>query len=73
MTRKAFEEARRQAAEIFAEARAKRRAVEAAETAETLIEDRGWANARAWAEHCATRATDPLWRLVVAAIDARRP
>jgi hypothetical protein len=63
MTQKAFEEARR----------LERQAREAAETAETLIEDRGWMNARAWAEHCATRTTDPLWRLVVVAIDARRP
>lgn len=35
------------------------------ETAETLIEDRGGANALAWAEHCMTR--DPaggFWRAV---------
>jgi hypothetical protein len=46
---------------------AKRR--EAHETAEALIEDRGLANARAWAIHCANRTTDGLWSRVVAAIE----
>ena len=43
-----------------------RKQIEARETAETLIEDRGAANARAWAEHCMVR--DPVggfWRAVL--------
>jgi hypothetical protein len=43
---------------------------EAGETALTLIEDRGRANAHAWASHCAVR--DPhggFWRQVVLAIE----
>ena len=63
MTRKqAFDEALRLAAE--------RQAREVRETAETLVEDRGRANALAWAEHCAVR--DPVggfWRAVWIAID----
>jgi hypothetical protein len=42
---------------------------EAQEHAETLIEDRGLANARAWAIHCANRSTDGFWSRVVEAID----
>jgi|HubBroStandDraft_2_1064218.scaffolds.fasta_scaffold11766_7 hypothetical protein len=38
------------------------------ETALTLIEERGFANARAWAIHCANRTTDGFWSRVVAAI-----
>ena len=47
-----------------------RKAREVRETAETLVEDRGRANALAWAEHCAVR--DPVggfWRAVWIAID----
>ena len=43
--------------------------LEAQETAETLIEDRGLANARAWAIHCANRTTDGFWSRVVIAIE----
>jgi hypothetical protein len=43
---------------------------EAQEHAETLVEDRGLANARAWAIHCANRSTDGFWSRVVQAIDA---
>ncbi len=39
------------------------------ETAETLIEDRGSANARAWAVHCATRDTSGFWPKVLLEID----
>jgi hypothetical protein len=59
MTQKAFDKAREA-----------RRAREIRETAETLVEDRGRANALAWAEHCATR--DPaggFWRAVWITID----
>lgn len=45
---------------------------EAQEHAETLIEDRGLFNARAWAIHCANRSTDGFWSRVVQAIDAIR-
>jgi hypothetical protein len=45
------------------------RAAQARETAEALIEDRGLANALAWAKHCATRTTDGFWSRVVAAIE----
>ena len=39
------------------------------ETAETLIDDRGFVNARAWAEHCATRdSAGGFWRAVWAEI-----
>jgi hypothetical protein len=58
MTRKqAFDEAMR-AADA-------RKAREVRETAETLVDDRGWANAREGAEHCMTH--DPaggFWRAV---------
>jgi hypothetical protein len=67
MTRKqAFDEALRVAAE--------RKAREVRETAETLVEDRGRANALAWAEHCAVR--DPVggfWRRVADAIRELAP
>jgi len=49
--------------------RIERRNREAQETAETLIEDRGLANARAWAIHCANRTTDGFWSRVVIAIE----
>lgn len=63
MTRKqAFDEALRVAAE--------RQAREVRETAETLVEDRGRANALAWAEHCAVRyPVGGFWRAVWIAID----
>jgi hypothetical protein len=56
--------------QAFDEARAARLARDVRETAETLVEDRGRANALAWAEHCAVR--DPhggFWRQVVLAIE----
>jgi hypothetical protein len=43
---------------------------EAQAHAETLIEDRGLANARAWAIHCANRSTDGFWSRVVMSIEA---
>jgi hypothetical protein len=43
---------------------------EAQDHAETLVEDRGLANARAWAIHCANRSTDGFWSRVVQAIEA---
>jgi len=43
---------------------------EAQEHAETLVEDRGLANALAWAIHCANRSTDGFWSRVVQAIEA---
>jgi|HubBroStandDraft_6_1064221.scaffolds.fasta_scaffold04442_2 hypothetical protein len=55
MTRKAFDKAR-----------AARLARDVRETAETLLEERGAVNARAWARHCMVR--DPaggFWRLVL--------
>lgn len=45
---------------------------EAFETADTLLEDRGPVNARAWVKHCMVR--DPsggFWRRVLDAIDWR--
>lgn len=42
---------------------------EAGETALTLIEDRGRANAHAWAKHCATRDTTGFWRQVTLAVE----
>jgi hypothetical protein len=42
---------------------------EAQDHAETLIEDRGLAGARAWAIHCANRTTDGFWSRVVQAIE----
>jgi hypothetical protein len=42
---------------------------EAREHAEALIEDRGLANAHAWAIHCANRTTDGFWSRVVTAIE----
>jgi hypothetical protein len=42
---------------------------EAEEHAAVLIEDRGPTNARAWAVHCATRASDGFWPRVVREID----
>jgi hypothetical protein len=42
---------------------------EAQEHAETLVEDRGLANALAWAIHCANRSTDGFWSRVVQAIE----
>ena len=42
------------------------RAREARDTAETLLEDRGPANARAWVEHCMVRdPTGGFWRAVL--------
>jgi hypothetical protein len=38
------------------------------ETAETLIEDRGHANALVWVEHCLIRSNDGFWRAVRDAI-----
>ena len=46
-----------------------RQRAEAQEHAETLIEDRGLANARAWAIHCANRDTSGFWSRVVTAIE----
>jgi hypothetical protein len=62
MTRKAIETARR--AELW-RAQQARQARDAREAAETLLEDRGPVNARAWAEHCMVRSSDGFWRLVL--------
>jgi hypothetical protein len=43
--------------------------LEAQETAETLIEERGETNARAWVEHCMIRDTSGFWRRVMIALD----
>jgi hypothetical protein len=43
---------------------------EAAEHAETLLDDRGETNARAWIIHCANRSTDGFWRRVLTAFEA---
>jgi hypothetical protein len=40
------------------------------ETVEALIEDRGLTQARAWADHCATRDISGFWRQVRNGIDA---
>jgi hypothetical protein len=42
---------------------------EAQETAETLLEDRGEANARAWIVHNANRTTDGFWSRVLMAFE----
>ena len=43
---------------------------EVRDVAETLIEERGPTNARAWAQHCATRDnTGGFWAAVVREID----
>lgn len=54
-----------------AAAQAARIELEARETAETLVEDRGRANALAWAEHCATRDMSGFWWRVWHTIQAR--
>ena len=42
------------------------------EAAETLLEDRGPANARAWAEHCMVRdPTGGFWRAVLEELTRR--
>jgi hypothetical protein len=41
-----------------------RKQLEARETADTLIEERGVDNALAWADHCLTRTHDGFWRMV---------
>lgn len=38
--------------------------------AESLFEDRGEANARAWIIHCANRSTDGFWSRVLQAFEA---
>ena len=46
-----------------------RRTTEIREIAETLVEDRGFKNALAWAEHCMVRdPTGGFWLAVVAHI-----
>jgi hypothetical protein len=42
---------------------------EAQEHAETLLEDRGEVNARAWIKHCATRSRDGFWSRVLQAFE----
>jgi hypothetical protein len=59
----------RQKQEAWDRARAHRER-DARETADTLIKDRGLANARAWAIHCANRSTDGFWSRVVMSIEA---
>ena len=43
--------------------------LEAQETAETLIEDRGETNAREWVQHCMVRDTSGFWKRVMIALD----
>ena len=50
------------------EEEAARRRREIDETAQTLIEERGYKNALAWANHCAMRSTDGFWRNIAFAI-----
>jgi|HubBroStandDraft_6_1064221.scaffolds.fasta_scaffold161861_2 hypothetical protein len=54
---------------------ADRQAREVRETAETLVEDRGRANALAWAEHCAVSdsSVGGFWRAVADAIRELAP
>jgi hypothetical protein len=56
----------RQKADAWAHAQnpAAREMREISETALTLIEERGHANALAWADHCMIRSTDGFWRKV---------
>lgn len=61
---------RKQALDEALRAAAERQAREVRDTAATLIEERGHANARAWCEHCMAR--DPVggfWRAVQFEVD----